>query len=47
MRAIQISASGNPADVLEVIDHPASRGGPGEALIGAEFAPVNRLSRIQ
>jgi hypothetical protein len=28
MRAIQISASGNPADVLEVIDHPVSRGDP-------------------
>jgi NADPH:quinone reductase-like Zn-dependent oxidoreductase len=42
MRAIQISTFGNPVDVLELIDLPEPQPpGPGEVLIGVEFAPVN------
>ncbi|MDB6175121.1 MAG: hypothetical protein JWL59_4432 [Chthoniobacteraceae bacterium] len=42
MRAIQLSSFGNPIDVLQMIDLPEPPPpGPGEALIGVEFAPVN------
>ena len=42
MRAIQISAFGNPADVLELVDIPEpSPPATGEVLIGVEFAPIN------
>ena len=42
MRAIQISAFGNPTDVLELVElSEPSPPATGEALIGVEFAPIN------
>ena len=42
MRAIQISAFGNPSDVLGLIDLPEPPAPDfGQALIGVEFAPLN------
>src|ERR1700746_3944241 len=42
MRAVQLTAFGNPVDGLEYVDIPdPDAPGPNEALIGVEFSPIN------
>src|SRR6516165_12794194 len=42
MRAIQLTAFGNPVDGLEYVDIPeANAPGPNQVLIGVEFSPIN------
>src|SRR6266478_9409457 len=43
MRALQISAYGDPLNVLELVDIPEPGvPGPGEVLIDVELAPLNK-----
>jgi NADPH:quinone reductase-like Zn-dependent oxidoreductase len=42
MRAVQLTAYGNPVEALKYVDIPAPEApGPNQALIGVEFSPVN------
>ncbi len=41
MRAIQFSQFGNPAEVLELVDHHPGQPSAGEALINVEAAPIH------
>ena len=41
MRAIQFSQFGNPAEVLELVDHDPGSPGEGEALIQVEATPIH------
>src|SRR6267378_4083119 len=42
MRAIQLTAFGNPVDGLEYVDIPEPDApGPNQVLIGVEFSPIN------
>jgi NADPH:quinone reductase-like Zn-dependent oxidoreductase len=42
MRAVQLTAFGNPVDGLEYVDIPAPDApGPNQVLIGVEFSPIN------
>jgi NADPH:quinone reductase-like Zn-dependent oxidoreductase len=42
MRAVQLTAYGNPADGLEYADIPEPDApGPSQVLIGVEFSPIN------
>ena len=42
MRAVQLTAYGNPVEALKYVDVPAPEApGPNQALIGVEFSPIN------
>ena len=42
MRAVQLTAFGNPVDGLEYVDIPEPDApGPNQVLIGVEFSPIN------
>jgi NADPH:quinone reductase-like Zn-dependent oxidoreductase len=42
MRAVQLTAFGNPVDGLEYVDIPEPEApGPNQVLIGVEFSPIN------
>src|SRR5260370_37677105 len=41
MRKLQITAIGEPADVLELLEFPAPAPGPGQALVEVQAATVN------
>jgi NADPH:quinone reductase-like Zn-dependent oxidoreductase len=42
MRAVQLTAYGNPVEALKYVDIPAPEApGPKQALIGVEFSPIN------
>jgi NADPH:quinone reductase-like Zn-dependent oxidoreductase len=42
MRAVQLTAFGNPVDGLECVDIPEpDTPGPNQVLIGAEYSPIN------
>ena len=42
MRAVQLTAYGNPVEALKYVDIPAPEApGPNQALIGVEFSPIN------
>jgi len=42
MRAVQLTAYGNPLEGLKYVDIPEPKApGPNEVLIGIEFAPLN------
>ncbi len=42
MRAVQLNAYGNPAETITLVDLPEpAAAGPGEVLIGVDYAPVN------
>jgi NADPH:quinone reductase-like Zn-dependent oxidoreductase len=42
MRAVQLTAFGNPVDGLEYVDIPEPDApGPNEVLIGVEFSPID------
>ena len=42
MRAVQLTAFGNPVDGLECVDIPEPDApGPNQVLIGVEFSPIN------
>src|ERR1700758_4800243 len=41
MRKLQLTAIGQPADVLELVEFPASAPGPGQVLIEVEAATIN------
>ncbi len=42
MRAVQLTAFGNPGDGLEYVDIPEPDApGPNQVLIGVEFSPIN------
>ena len=42
MRAVQLTAFGNPVEGLEYVDIPEPDApGPNEVLIGVEFSPIN------
>jgi NADPH:quinone reductase-like Zn-dependent oxidoreductase len=42
MRAVQLTAYGNPVEALQYVDIPAPEApGPKQALIGVEFSPIN------
>jgi short-subunit dehydrogenase len=42
MRAVQLTAFGNPVDGLEYVDSPEPEApGPNQVLIGVEFSPIN------
>jgi NADPH:quinone reductase-like Zn-dependent oxidoreductase len=42
MRAVQLTAFGNPVEGLEYVDIPEPNApGPNEVLIGVEFSPIN------
>ena len=42
MRAVQLTAYGNPVEALEYVDIPAPDApGPNQVLIGVEFSPIN------
>src|SRR6266851_2217108 len=42
MRAVQLTAYGNPVEGLKYVDIPApSAPGPNQILIGVEFSPIN------
>ena len=42
MRAVQLTAYGNPVDGLEYVDIPEPDApGPNQVLIGVEFSPIN------
>src|SRR3981189_1958100 len=42
MRAVQLTAYGNPAEALKYVDIPAPEApGPNQVLIGVEFSPLN------
>ena len=42
MRAVQLTAFGNPVDRLEYVDIPEPDSpGPNQVLIGVEFSPIN------
>jgi mitochondrial enoyl-[acyl-carrier protein] reductase / trans-2-enoyl-CoA reductase len=41
MRKLQITAVGEPADVLELVEFPAPAPGPGQVLVGVEAATIN------
>src|SRR6266478_1455573 len=42
MRAVQLTAFGNPVDVLECVDIPEpDTPGPNQVLIGVEYSPIN------
>ena len=45
MRAVQLTAYGNPLEGLQYVDIPAPDApGPNEVLIGVEFAPSTRAT---
>jgi NADPH:quinone reductase-like Zn-dependent oxidoreductase len=42
MRAVQLTAFGNPVDGLQYVDIPEpDPPGPNQVLIGVEFSPIN------
>src|SRR6266852_2254542 len=42
MRAVQLTAYGNPVEALKYVDIPAPEApGPNQVLIGVEFSPIN------
>jgi NADPH:quinone reductase-like Zn-dependent oxidoreductase len=42
MRAVQLTAFGNPVDGLECVDIPEpDTPGPNQVLIGVEYSPIN------
>ena len=42
MRAVQLTAYGNPGEALKYVDIPAPEApGPNQVLIGVEFSPIN------
>src|SRR5258708_30647230 len=42
MRAVQLTAYGNPVEGLKLVDIPAPAApGPNQVLIGVEFSPIN------
>ena len=42
MRAVRLTAFGNPVDGLEYVDIPEPDApGPNQVLIGVEFSPIN------
>jgi NADPH:quinone reductase-like Zn-dependent oxidoreductase len=46
MRAVQLTAFGNPVDSLEYVDIPEPDApGPNQVLIGVEFAPIDPSDR--